>query len=284
MKREMSAFVGVAGVLALTVPLALGAPVHADRTWSPPPPVDAGADYQLGGDAPRPPGVTVVVRDWFSGRAPTDPTYAICYVNAFQTQPDEAGVRRPDETSQWPAHLVLTDLGDDPNWPGEFLVDISSAERRTAAAHHVEQMVDRCAVRGFEAVEFDNLDSWTRFDGTAREDDVPFGRRDAVRYAAILTGHAHSVGLAVAQKNTPQLAARTSRRVIGFDFVIAEECGRYRECDAYRRVFGRRIIDIEYTDGGFARACHAMGDRVTVIRRDVGLRTPDSSRYRYEAC
>jgi hypothetical protein len=72
--------------------------------------------------------------------------------------------------------------------------------------------------------------------------------------------------------------------VIGFDFVIAEECGRYRECDAYRRVFGRRIIDIEYTDAGFARACRRMGDQVSVIRRDVGLRPPDSARYRYEAC
>lgn len=284
MRRSVRSLAG----LVVALPLALGAPapdtpVAATGRWSPPP-VDAGVDYQLGGDAPLPRGATVVVRDWFSGRAAADPTYSICYVNAFQTQPDEPDVRRPDETSQWPADLVLTGLGDDPNWPGEYLVDIGTAPRRSTAAAHVEQMVERCAVRGFEAVEFDNLDSWTRFDGTSREDEVPFGRRDAIRYATLLTDHAHSLGLAVAQKNTPQLGARASRRVIGFDFVIAEECGRYRECDAYRRVFGRRIIDIEYTDAGFTRACRTMGEQVSVIRRDVGLGTPDSDRYRYAAC
>jgi hypothetical protein len=271
------------GVVAVAT-AALGTPVHAERTWSPPPPVDAGADYQLGGDAPLPTGVSVVVRDWFSGRPVPDPAYSICYVNAFQTQPDEAGVRRPDETSHWPDRLVLTDLGDDPNWPGEYLIDISTPSRRAAAARHVSRMVERCAARGYEAVEFDNLDSWTRFDGTSREDDVPFARRAAVRYAAMLTDHAHSVGLAVAQKNTPQLSARTSRRVIGFDFAVVEECGRYRECDAYRRVFDERIIAIEYTDRGFERACRAMGDDVSVIRRDLDLGTPDSDGYRYQAC
>ena len=257
--------------------------VTAAPTWEPPP-VGAGADYQLGGDYPLPDGVTVVVRDWFSGRAAPDPAYSICYVNAFQTQPDESGVRRPDETSEWPAVLVLTDLGDDPNWPGEYLVDISSRASRRAAARHVEQMVATCARRGFEAVEFDNLDSWTRFDGTAREGDVPFGKAAAIRYATLITAHAHSLGLAVGQKNTPQLGREVSREVIGFDFVIAEECGQYRECDAYRRAFGRRIIDVEYTDRGFARACAALGGTASVVRRDLDLRTPSSSRYRFDTC
>ena len=66
-------------------------------------------------------------RDWFAGE-PLDAadTYSICYVNAFQTQPDEDGVDRPDERSNWPAELVLVELGDDPNWEGEYLVDLST--------------------------------------------------------------------------------------------------------------------------------------------------------------
>jgi hypothetical protein len=44
-------------------------------------------------------------------------------------------------------------------------------------------MVDACAAKGFQAVEFDNLDSWTRFDGTDLEGQVPFGRDEAVAYA-----------------------------------------------------------------------------------------------------
>src|SRR3712207_7631903 len=42
--------------------------------------------------------------------------YAVCYVNAFQTQDDEAGAERPDERSAWPRDLVLRGLGDDPEW------------------------------------------------------------------------------------------------------------------------------------------------------------------------
>ena len=62
-----------------------------------------------------------------SRRARPGGRYSICYVNAFQTQDDEAGVKRPDERSAWPADLVLSELGDDPNWGGEYLVDIGDA-------------------------------------------------------------------------------------------------------------------------------------------------------------
>ena len=44
-------------------------------------------------------------------------------------------------------------------------------------------MIETCARKGFDAVEYDNLDSWTRFDDTPREGDVPFGKRAALAYA-----------------------------------------------------------------------------------------------------
>ncbi len=91
-------------------------------------------------------------------------------------------------------------------------------------------MIETCARKGFAAVEYDNLDSWTRFDGTPRAGDVPFGKRQAIAFAALLTRRAHALGLAVAQKNTPSLTRREARRRIGFDFAIAEECARYAEC------------------------------------------------------
>ena len=86
-------------------------------------------------------------------------------------------------------------------------------------------MIRTCARKGFDAVELDNLDSWTRFDDTPREGDVPFGKGAAIAYAARLIRRAHRRGLAAAQKNTTQI-----RRRIGFDFAIAEECGVYDEC------------------------------------------------------
>ncbi len=137
-----------------------------------------------------------------------------------------------------------------------------------------------CA-KGFEAVEFDNLDSWTRFDGTPLADAVPFGRRAAVAYAELLTDHAHRRGLAVAQKNTLELGRRAARRRVGFDFVIAEQCGRHRECRAYTAMFGDRVIVIEYGRRGFRAACVAVGQQVSVVRRDIAVSTPGSGTYRY---
>ena len=61
---------------------------------------------------------------------------------------------------------------------------------------------------------------------------MPFGQAEAVAYAELLADHAHAAGLAVGQKNTPELGAAISLDVIGFDFAVAEECGVYDECAA----------------------------------------------------
>jgi hypothetical protein len=269
---------GVGLVAATPAPAAGGS-----ATWVKPP-ANAAFDYQIGGDYTPPRGVRVVSRDWYAGRPLPSPGYSICYVNAFQTQDDEPDVDRPDERSNWPASLVLTELGDDPDWGGEYLIDISTATRRTRALNHLKPMIDTCARRGFRAVEFDNLDSWTRFDGTPLEGQVPFGRAAAVAFAELLTDYAHAKGLAVGQKNTPQLGRNVSRRIVGFDFAIAEQCGFYRECADYTAVFGNDVIVIEYTDAGFRRACDAVGARVSVVRRDLDVTTPGSSAYRYRSC
>jgi glycosyl hydrolase family 114 len=247
------------------------------------PPPNAKFDYQIGGDYPLPRGVQVVSRDWFIGSADFG-AYSICYVNAFQTQDDERGVNRPDERSNWPAKLVLRRLGDDPNWGGEYLVDISSAAKRARAVDWVQQMIRVCAKKGFDAVEYDNLDSWTRFDGTPIADRVPFGKEQAIRYAKALTKRAHALGLAVAQKNTLQLSRHESRDRIGFDFAISEECARYRECGDWLPRFGNHVIDIEYRRRDFKRACRTVGGRLSVVLRDLDVTQPRSRTYRYAAC
>jgi hypothetical protein len=193
-------------------------------------------------------------------------------------------VARPDERSAWPRSLVLRKLGSDPNWGGEHLIDLRSAAKRRRAARRVAPMLERCAEQGFAAVELDNLDSWTRFDGTPLAGEVPFGRRDAVDDAARLTRRAHALGLAVAQKNTVQLTRREALHRIGFDFALAEECGRYRECAGYRRLYGDRVLAVEYRRRDFERACAAVGDRIAVILRDRLDSRPSSPRYRFAAC
>jgi len=257
--------------------------VAAVSTAPAPPPVDAHVDYQLGEPYEPPAGTTVVARDWFDGEA-LEGGYSICYVNAFQTQDDDTDVDRPDERSNWPDNLVLTDLGDDPNWGGEYLIDISSAANRQAALNHVVPMIDVCGDKGFNAVEYDNLDSWARFDGTEVEGQVPFGIDDTIAYAELLTDYAHGLGMAVGQKNALELEAANSIDVIGFDFVVVEECGVFDECADFADVFGANIIDIEYTEEGFAAACESIGAHASVMLRDVVLTAPGSETYVYDSC
>ena len=66
-------------------------------------------------------------------------------------------------------------------------------------------MIQGCADKGYDAVEYDNLDSWTRFDGTPLADEVPFEKPDALAYAKLLASRAHALNLAVAQKNTADI-------------------------------------------------------------------------------
>ncbi len=282
MRRATPDPIPLAAVALLAAATLLTAAATAASGYSPPP-ANAGFDYQIGGDYPLPAGVSVVSRDWFSGAAAPAPAYSICYVNAFQTQADEPGTDRPDEHSNWPRSLILERLGDDPHWGGEYLVNISTRRKRERAARRVGRMIRGCAAGGFGAVELDNLDSWTRFDGTPLARKVPFGRRDAVAYAALLAARAHALGLAVAQKNTVELGARARRRA-GFDFAIAEECGRYHECGRYLRAYGNHVIAIEYHRRSFRRTCEQIGARVSVVLRDRQVSRPGSRRYRYAAC
>jgi len=247
-------------------------PSTTQAEWQGPPP-GRPFDYQLAGDYSPAPEVEVLTRDWFAG-TPDPQRYNICYVNAFQTQPpDDAD--RPDERDGWPADVVLA--VEDPQWPGEFVIDLSTPERRSAAAAHVELMLDICASKGFAAVEFDNLDTYSRFQG------LPFGIDEAVDFAARLADGAHQRGLAVGQKNTVELTRQQSIDIIGFDFVVVEQCAEFDECATYRSVFGVNVFSIEYTDAGMVAACEQFGEGIAVVRRDLNLTTPDDPSYRYDS-
>ncbi len=237
------------------------------------PPVGTGFDYQVGGASPVPAGVGIVVRD--STDEPAAGAYGVCYVNGFQTQPGET----------WPDDLLVQ--GDDgplvdPNWDDESILDTSTAAKRTAIAARQATTVDRCADAGFPAVEFDILDSWYRSAGALDADD-------ALALATLLVDHAHSRGLAVAQKNSNDIGAR-GRDEAGFDFAIAEECDRWKECADYTAVYGPHVLDVEYTDdlrGTADEVCArilALDPAPRAIVRDRDLVPSSEDGYAYAAC
>lgn len=238
-------------------------------------------DYQIGGGYDPSPGTRIVTRDSSASTAPG--TFGICYLNAFQTQPGRA--------SAFPSGLLQKDRSGerlvDPDWPDEFLLDTTTASRRRAIVDRLAPIVDSCAAKGYRAIEPDNLDTYTRDYVRENAAHVP-SRTDNVALLGMLVRRAHAKGLLVAQKNTVEDSAYIARHA-RTDFAVAEECQRYSECRGYTRVYGTRILEIEYADGPrprsvFAAACAARGSTVSVILRDRDVVARGRPGYTYEVC
>ncbi|HLS93472.1 MAG TPA: endo alpha-1,4 polygalactosaminidase [Microbacterium sp.] len=142
-------------------------------------------------------------------------------------------------------------------------------------------VIEGCARAGFDAVEFDNLDTWTRFDAIDPEGAQALAQEYAVR--------AHEVGLAAAQKNAVEVAA-TARAELGFDFAVVEECAAWAECAAYAEAYGDSVLQIEYPDvlaeAGltFADVCAAEDRAPLTILRDRALAPHDEPGALYRRC
>lgn len=234
------------------------------------PPVNAGVDYQLGGAYPPPAGVEVVSRD--RNAAPANGLYNICYVNGFQIQPDEEAMWM----DQYP-DLILRDGGGNPvidtDW-NEMLIDVSTPEKRTRVAAIVDGWITGCAAAGFAALEIDNLDSYSRSQGLLTEDN-------AVAAMRLFSDAAHAHGMPAAQKNSSELVGR--RAEMGTDFVVAEECDRYSECDVYTGAYDDHVIVIEYRQQDFTAGCTAF-PQLSIVLRDLDLVPMGDPGYVYDGC
>jgi hypothetical protein len=261
----------LAAALLLPATAASGTAAAAPRA----PPANAQFDYQIGGAYPPANSVGIVDRDRHD--APVAGKYNVCYVNSFQTQPEEAAWWRRNHDD-----LLLRSGGAyvvDEDW-GETLLDLSTAAKRTAIAAIADVWIDRCKAAGFQAIEPDNLDSWARSHGLLTSSE-------AVAYAKLLATRAHADGLAIAQKNTSELGS-AGRTQVGFDFAIAEECAAYDECDDYTSVYGNQVYEVEYSDNGgltnFALACAENGARISIAYRDRDIVPLGVRGYVYRWC
>lgn len=232
------------------------------------PPPNGGLDYQLGGGYSLPSGVSIVSRDRTD--EPASGAYNICYINGFQVQ--------PGEESSWESDLLLRDeqgeLVIDQDWD-EVLLDVSTVEKRARIAASVGTWIRGCAADGFDAVEIDNLDTFSRSGGRIDEDD-------AVAFMAALSIVAHDAGLAIAQKNSVELVSR--RHEMGTDFVVAEECNAWRECDGYIDAYGANVLMIEYDAEDFERGCTEYGANYSLVLRDLDLTMPGDEPYVFSSC
>lgn len=108
------------------------------------PPIHGQFDYQIGGPYKPNASVTIVDRDMTV--APVPGVYSICYINAFQTQPNQ----KAWWTKNHPNLLLRANnkLVEDPDWPGEYILDTRTAQKRAALAKIVGAWIDQCASKG----------------------------------------------------------------------------------------------------------------------------------------
>lgn len=251
-------------------------------------PVSGTFDYQLGGTYDSLPcsvgpsssvddPIDIVVRD--AGAAPLTGAYSVCYVNGFQTQPDEATLWRDHDDLL--LHDADGELVVDPDWPDEHILDPSTADRRSEILDIIGPVIDGCASSGFDAVEIDNLDTADRF--------PDIDRTGALDLAAEYVDRAHAQGLSIAQKNAAELA-ETAHSQLSFDFAVTEECVAFDECDRFTSVYGDRVLAIEYPDTlveaglDFADACTVPDRPPLMILRDRDLVAAGDPGYRFDTC
>ena len=202
--------------MSLLVASMLAGPATSYAAARKPLPVGTDVDYQLGGARRMPPHVGIVVRDRHA--QPQPERYNVCYVNGFQTQAEERRFWR--STCGWCSTKDGKPVVDEA-W-NEWLLDVRTPAKRQRLAQIVGNWTRRCGDDGFDAVEFDNLDSFTRSHGLMR-------RNQAVAYARLLVRAAHGAGLAAGQKNLAGFDGRTDRL-------------RLRGCGGVRAVAGVRKV------------------------------------------
>lgn len=172
----------------------------------------------------------------------------ICYISAGSYED-----WRPD-ASNFPAPVI----GSSNGWEGENWIDI----RSKAVLDVMDARMAMCAEKGFDAVEFDNIDGFSNSSG------FPLTAQDQLNYSKALADAAHRHGLAAALKNNAEQAAQLEPY---FDMVVVEQCYEYDECDQYQSFVAadKPVLITEYESTGFC--ADAKSKRYSAIKKDLDL-------------
>jgi hypothetical protein len=165
---------------------------------------------------------------------------AICYMNAGSYQGGQ-----PDDSAfaAVPSLLGAKMQG----WP-EYWLDVRPGGPNYAALQAImRNRAQTCKSHGFDAIEWDNVDSYQNSPG------FPTTAADQRAYNSFLADATHAIGLAAALKNdTDQVAALEPK----FDFAIDEECFKYSECSVETPFINdsKAVFEAEYSEDGMTTA------------------------------
>ncbi len=234
----------------------LPAPVACPGCWHPA--LSTSWQWQLSGTVDTSIDVQMYDIDLFDNpKAVVDGLHAagrrvVCYISAGSRED-----WRPD-AGTFPPGVVGKPLD---GWPGERWLDV---RKWRILGPIMRARLDLCLQRGFDGVEFDNVDAWSADTG------FPISREDQLRYNVRLVNEAHLRGLSVALKNDVE---QVSALEPYFDFAVNEECFRWKECGRLAPFIdaGKPVFQVEY-DLAVADFCpKANGRNFNSLKKKLSL-------------
>ena len=167
---------------------------------------------------------------------------------------------RPDADA-FPARLKGARLDE---WPGERWLDVRDVQKKNSVlARIMNQRLAMCRAKGFDAVEWDNMDAYHN------EPGFPITARDQLVFNQLMFNNAHAYGMSVLLKNDLDQVRRLLPYVDG---VLDEQCFQYDECGLLRPVVaaGKPVFVAEYQrTPGLCRDARAL--RFNAVRFSLDL-------------
>lgn len=238
-----------------TVSRSLPAPVACVGCWAPA--LTTSWQWQLQGDIDTSVDAQMFDVDGFEvSRATVQALHdqgraVVCYLSAGSWES-----WRPD-AGDFPSSVK----GDSNGWPGERWLDI---RKLRVLGPIMQARLDRCAAKGFDGVEFDNVDGYQNRSG------FPLTGADQLRYNVFLANQAHRRGMSAVLKND---LGQVRDLLPYFDVALNEQCFQYDECNRLRPFVsaGKAVFTVEYRLdlGEFCPQAAALG--FNSLKKKLGL-------------
>src|SRR5262245_57916698 len=151
---------------------------------------------------------------------------AVCYLSAGTWE------KWRRDAASFPTQV----LGKSNGWSGERGLDV----RAMAVLKPIMRTrLAMCRRKGFDAVEFDNVDGFQNATG------FPLTAAEQLRYDVFLANAAHRRGMSALLKND---LGQIRKLLPYFDAALNEQCFQYRECAALSRFIeaGKPVFQVEY--------------------------------------
>jgi len=180
-------------------------------------------------------------------------SHVVCYISAGSWEN-----WRPDK-DDFPAVV----LGRSNGWPGEKWLDI---RRIDLLGPIMKARLRMCARKGFDGVEFDNVDGYQNHTG------FPLTGADQLRYDAFLANQAHRRGLTAFLKND---LGQIGKLLPYFDAALNEQCFQYSECRKLKAFVeaGKPVFGVEYklATGAFCPKANRMNFNFLKKKLELGV-------------